>query len=59
MAITAGTSCCGKCGKWYFGYSCPDCSSSATNKKDETADYNFPQPERSELIDTSQTQIYK
>lgn len=59
MAITAGTKCCGNCGKWYFGYSCPDCNNTATNKKDDTVDYNFPKPERSELIDTSQTQIYK
>ena len=26
MAITAGTRCCGKCGKWYYGYSCPYCN---------------------------------
>lgn len=26
MAITAGTSCCGNCGRWYYGYSCPYCS---------------------------------
>ena len=26
MAITAGTRCCGKCGRWYYGYYCPYCS---------------------------------
>lgn len=24
--ITAGTRCCGKCGRWFFGYSCPYCN---------------------------------
>lgn len=26
MAITAGTCCCGKCGRWFYGYYCPYCN---------------------------------
>lgn len=25
MSISAGTCCCGKCGRWYYGYFCPYC----------------------------------
>lgn len=32
---------------------------STSNSEDKTVDYNFPKFERSELIDTSQTQIFK
>ena len=32
---------------------------STSNSEDKIIDYNFPKFERSELIDTSQTQIFK
>ncbi len=41
---------------------CPRCNStieSTSNSEDKTVDYKFPKFERSELIDTSQTQIFK
>ena len=41
---------------------CPSCNStteSTSNSEDKPIDYNFPKFERSELIDTSQTQIFK
>ena len=41
---------------------CPRCNStteSTSNSEDKPIDYNFPRFERSELIDTSQTQIFK
>lgn len=41
---------------------CPNCNStveSTLNSEDKPIDYNFPRFERSELIDTSQTQIFK
>ena len=36
---------------------CSECNS--TIESTSTTDYNFPRFERSELIDTSQTQIFK
>ena len=41
---------------------CPRCNStteSTSNSEYKPTDYNFPKFERSELIDTSQTQIFK
>ena len=41
---------------------CPRCNSiieSTSNSEDKPIDYIFPKFERSELIDTSQTQIFK
>jgi ribosomal protein L37AE/L43A len=43
---------------WY----CTRCKctiESTSNSEDKPIDYNFPKFERSELIDTSQTQIFK
>ena len=41
---------------------CPRCGSiieNTSNSEDKPVDYNFPKFERSELIDTSQMQIFK
>ena len=41
---------------------CPRCNStteSTSNSEEKPVGYNFPKFERSELIDTSQTQIFK
>ena len=45
-------------GKYWF---CPRCGcrEESTSNSEDKLDYNFPKFERSELIDTSQTQIFK
>jgi hypothetical protein len=48
------------CGGIYW--TCPRCNStveSTSNSEDKPVNYNFPKFECSELIDTSQTQIFK
>lgn len=35
MAITASTSCCGRCGRWYFGYLCPYCAEERKKEREE------------------------
>ena len=37
MSISAGTCCCGKCGRWFYGYYCPHCKkeNEAQNKNDK------------------------
>ena len=51
---------CQRYGGIYWYCQCCNCTvESTSNSEDKTIDYNFPKFERSELIDTSQTQIFK
>lgn len=46
-------------GIYWFCHSCNSTTESTSNLEDKPVYYNLPRFERSELIDTSQTQIFK